>query len=204
MPTLWDQYGIEMPSDYDRNRYLRDHVRGMYESTSRGHGYHDWLAIVPTYTYETQNEPFVYSNLGYARDALAAFDCEVWETDMTLYVPLYRDHDKTKGYSVAAMIGLSLLDRLNDYPVLDEDRYSEIEWEMLERFASEDLDEMRELFPGICDACLTYAHIDASRYHGEFWVDLEGRVFRDALRDVWVSGYTAYNGVERCPDCMGG
>ena len=204
MPTLWDQYGIEMPSDYDRNRYLRDYVREMYESTSKGYKYHDWLAIVPTYTYETQNEPFVYSNLEYARDALAAFDCEVWETDMTLYVPLYRDHDKTKGYSVAAMIGLSLLDRLNRYPLLDEDRYSEIEWEMLERFASDDLDEMRERFPGVCDACLTHAHIEASRYYGEFYVDLDGKVFHDHLRDVWVSGYAAYTDVERCPDCMGG
>ena len=59
MPTLWDQYGIEMPSDYARNRYLRDNVREMCESTSRGHGYHDWLAIVPTYTFAIQDEPFV-------------------------------------------------------------------------------------------------------------------------------------------------
>ena len=204
MPTLWDQYGIEMPSDYDRKRYLRGNVRVICESTHKGYEYHDWLAIVPTYTYEIQNEPIVYSNLEYARDALAAFDCEVWDVDQTLYVPLYRDHDKTKGYSVAAMIGLSLLDRLNDYPLLDEDLYSEIEWEMLERFASEDLGEMRERFPGICDACLTYAHIGASRYHGEFWVDLEGEVFRDALCDVWVSGWANYADVERCPDCMGG
>lgn len=202
MPTLWDQYGIEMPSDYDRKRYLRDNVREMCESTSSGYGYHEWLAIVPTYTFEVWAEPIVYSNLEYARDALAAFDCEVWETGRTLYVPLYRDHDKTKGYSVAAMIGLSLLDRLNGHPLLDEDRYSEIEWEMLERFASDDLDEMRELFPGICDACLTHAHIEASRYYGEFYVDLDGSVFHDHLKDVWSAGYSYPDIVKgRCVEC---
>ena len=204
MPTLWDQYGIEMPDDDHRERYLRDNVREMCENTSRGYEYHDWLAVVPAHAYDVWDEPIVYSNLEAARDALAQFDCEVWETGQTLYVPLYRDHDESKGYSVAAMIGLSLLDRLNDCPLLDEDRHSEIEWEMLERFASDDLDKMRERFPGICDACLTYAHIEASRYYGEFWVDLGGEVLHDHLRDVWTSGYANYNGVERCPDCMGG
>jgi len=121
-----------------------------------------------------------------------------------LYVRLYRDNDSTKGFTPAAMVGLGILDRLDDYPLLDEDAYSEREWALLEQGAADDLDKMRELFPGICDACLKYAHIEASRYYDEFWVDIDGSVFRDHLKDVWSSGYAAYNGVERCPDCMEG
>ena len=194
--------------EIDHNRLMRGRVRELYTSAYYGAPwgdgtYSEWLELVPTYAYEIWNEPLVYSNLGYVRDALAEFGDDVREESQTLYVRLYRDNDRDKGYSVAAMIGLSLLDRLSEYPLLDEGRYSEIEWEMLERFASEDLGEMRERFPGICDACLTYAHIDASRYYGEFWVDLEGKIFRNALRDVWLSGYANYTGVERCPDCMG-
>ena len=195
--------------EIDHKRLMRGRVRELYiggpARCSWGDGtYSDWLELVPTYAYEIWNEPLVYSNLGYVRDALAEFGDDVREESQTLYVRLYRDNDRDKGFTPAAMVGLGILDRLDDYPLLDEDAYSERDYALLEQFASDDLDKMKDRFPGICDACLTYAHIEASRYYGEFWVDLEGKVFRDALRDAWVNGWSHYKGVERCPDCMGG
>ena len=148
------------------------------------------------------DEPFVYSNLDYVRDALAEFRDDVREESQTLHVRLYRDNDRDKGFTPAAMVGLGILDRLDDYPLLDEDAYSAREWEMLEQFAGEDLAEMQELYPGVCDTHLLQAHTEASRYHGEFWVDLGGSVFHDSLADVWQSGYSYPEMVKgRCVEC---
>ena len=195
--------------DIDYARLVRDNKQELYTSSYYGAPweagtYSYWLGVVPTYTYEVWDEPRICSNLDYVRDALAEFSDDVREESLTLYVRLYRDNDESNGFTQAAMKALELLSRLEDYPLLDEDAYSEIEWEMLERFAGEDVPEMREKFPGVCDACLRCAHIEASRYYGEFWVDLDGKVFRDSLADVWPLGYSGpimRDG--RCIECLG-
>lgn len=193
--------------EIDFKRLMRDRVRELYTSAHYGASwesgtYSDWLELVPTYTWQVWDEPLIYSNLDYVRDALAGFGDDVREESQTLYVRLYRGNDSTKGFTDAAMVGLGILDRLEDYPLLDEDAYSEREWEMLEQFASDDLDEMRERFPGVCDSHLLQAHIEASRYYGEFWVDIEGSVFHDSLADVWSAGYSGPEMVKgRCVEC---
>ena len=193
--------------EIDHKRLMRDRVRELYTSAHYGAPweagtYSDWLELVPTYTYEIWNEPLIYSNLDYVRDALSEFGDDVREESQTLYVRLYRDNDRAKGFTDAAMVGLGILDRLDDCPLLDEDAYSEREWEMLEQFASDDLDEMRELFPGVCDAHLLQAHIEASRHYGEFYVDLDGSVFHDYLADVWSAGYSGPEMAKgRCVEC---
>ena len=193
--------------EIDHKRLMRGRVRELYiggpARCSWGDGtYSDWLELVPTYAYEIWNEPLVYSNLGYVRDALAEFGDDVREESQTLYVRLYRDNDRDKGFTPAAMVGLGILDRLDDYPLLDEDAYSARDWGMLEQFASEDLDEMRERHPGVCDAHLLQAHIEASRYYGEYWVDIDGSVFRDYLADVWLAGYSGLEMAKgRCVEC---
>ena len=193
--------------EIDHKRLMRDRVRRLYiwnpETSGWGDGtYSDWLELVPTYTYEIRNEPLIYSNLDYVRDALAEFGDDVREESQTLYVRLYRDNDSTKGFTDAAMVGLGILDRLDDYPLLDEEAYSTRDWGMLKQFASEDLDEMRERHPGVCDAHLLQAHIEASRYYGEYWVDIDGSVFRDHLKDVWRTGYSYPDIVKgRCVEC---
>ena len=187
----------------DYARLVRDNTI-LYTSSYYGEPweagtYSEWLELVPTYAWDTYDEPRIYSNYQAARDELEEWADDTREESQTLYVRLYRDNDESNGFTQAAMKALELLSRLEDYPLLDEDAYSEIEWEMLERFAGEDVPEMREKFPGVCDACLRCAHIEASRYYGEFWVDLDGKVFRDALAESWELGYT--NG--RCTDCAG-
>ena len=193
--------------EIDFKRLMRDRVRELYTSAHYGAPweagtYSDWLELVPAYTYDVRDEPIVYSNLDYVRDALAEFEDDVREESQALYVRLYRDNDSTKGFTDAAMVGLGILDRLDDYPLLDEDAYSERDWEMLEQFASDDLDEMRERFPGVCDAHLLQAHIEASRYYGEYWVDIDGSVFHDYLADVWSAGYSGPEMAKgRCVEC---
>ena len=193
--------------EIDHKRLMLGRVRELYTSAYYGTPweagtYSDWLELVPTYAWEVWDEPLIYSNLDYARDALVEFNDDVREESQTLYVRLYRDNDSTNGFTDAAMVGLGILDRLDDYPLLDEDAYSEREWALLEQFASEDLDEMRERHPGVCDAHLLQAHIEASRYYGEFYVDLDGSVFHDHLKDVWSAGYSYPDIVKgRCVEC---
>ena len=193
--------------EIDHKRLLRDRVRELYTSAYCGAPweagtYSDWLELVPTYAFEIWNEPLTYSNLDYVRDALSEFGGDVREESQTLYVRLYRDNDSTKGFTPAAMVGLGILDRLDDYPLLDEDAYSARDWALLEQGAADDLDEMRERFPGVCDSHLLQAHIEASRHYGEYWVDIDGPVFRDYLADVWLAGYSYPAIVEgRCVEC---
>ena len=193
--------------EIDHKRLMRDRVHELYiwdpETFGWGDGtYSDWLELVPTYAYDVRDEPWIYSNLDYVRDALSEFGGDVREESQTLYVRLYRDNDSTKGFTDAAMVGLGILDRLEDYPLLDEDAYSAREWEMLEQFASDDLDEMRERFPGVCDAHLLQAHIEASRHYGEYWVDIDGSVFHGYPADVWSAGYSGPEMVKgRCVEC---
>lgn len=193
--------------EIDHKRLMLNRVQKLYiwspETFGWGDGtYSDWLELVPTYAYEIWDEPLIYSNLDYVRDALAEFDDDVREEYQTLYVRLYRDNDSTKGFTPAAMVGLGILDRLDDYPLLDEDAYSERDWALLEQGAADDLDEMRERFPGVCDSHLLQAHIEASRYYGEYWVDLQGSVFHDSLADVWRVGYSYPDIVKgRCVEC---
>lgn len=193
--------------EIDHTRLMRDRVQRLYTSTYYGAPweagtYSDWLALVPTYTYEVQDEPIVYSNLDYVRDALEDFAGDVREESQTLYVRLYRDNDRDKGFTPAAMVGLGILDRLEDYLLLDEDGYSTRDWEMLEADAESALDEMRELFPGVCDTHLQQAHVEASRYYGEYWVDLNGSVFHGYLAIVWSAGYSWPAMVKgRCVEC---
>ena len=193
--------------EIDHKRLMLGRVQELYiwnpETSGWGDGtYSDWLELVPTYAYEIPDEPLIYSNLDYVRDALAEFGDDVREESQTLYVRLYRGNNSTKGFTDAAMVGLGILDRLDDYPLLDEDAYSEREWALLERGAGDDLDEMRGRFPGVCDAHLLYAHIEASRYYGEFYVDLDGSVFHDHLKDVWSAGYSSPEMAKgRCVEC---
>ena len=202
---LTDRYSNSR--EIDHKRLMLGRVRELYTSAYYGEPwesgtYSDWLELVPTYAWQVWDEPLIYSNLDYVRDELAEFGDDVREESQTLYVRLYRDNDRDKGFTPAAMAGLGILDRLDDYPSLDEDAYSRREWEMLEQFASDDLDEMRELHPGVCDAHLLQAHIEASRYYGEYWVDIDGSLFRDHLKDVWSAGYSGPEMAKgRCVEC---
>ena len=110
----------------------------------RFHTYRPWddvelLEVTPEWTYGASGaDEIIYtSNNHVAREELSTYsdgmggscaDHIVTSRGM-LAVPLWRDDEKGAegGYHPAAIVGLSLIARMDDYPLLDEDDYSERE-----------------------------------------------------------------------------
>ena len=109
------------------------------------HSYRPWddvelLEITPEWVYgaDPSDELCYTSNNFVAREELSCYsdgmggtcaDHIVVERGM-LSVPLWRDDERGSegGYHPAAIVGLSLIARMDDYPLLDEDDYSEREY----------------------------------------------------------------------------
>ena len=132
-----------------------DMVPWNHEYYVKFHTYRPWgdielLEITPEWVYgaSDRDEIFYASNNCVARVDLSAYsdgmgrscaDHIVVERGM-LCVPLWRDDDAgpSGGYHPAAIVGLSLIARMDDYPLLDEDDYSEREFDAwLEYLADE-------------------------------------------------------------------
>ena len=99
----------------------------------------DLLEVTPEWVYgASATEELIYGSNNYvAREELSAYsdgmggscaDHVSVERGM-LSVPLWRDDERGSegGYHPAAIVGLSLIARMDDYPLLDEDDYSERE-----------------------------------------------------------------------------
>ena len=122
-----------------------DLVPRLHESYLMGRTYWpldgmELLEITPEWVYGASGADEIVhtSNNHVARETLSAYsdgmggscaDHIVVEHGM-LCVPLWRDEDAgpERGYHPAAIVGLSLLARMDDYPLLDEDDYSEREY----------------------------------------------------------------------------
>ena len=121
-----------------------DLVPWNHEYYVKHHTYRPWdgvelLEITPEWVYgaDGAEEVIRTSNNYVARVELAAYSDGMGENCADhisvergmLCVPLWRDDEKGPrgGYHPAAIVGLSLIARMDDYPLLDEDDYSERE-----------------------------------------------------------------------------
>lgn len=121
-----------------------DLVPWQHKAYVRDRTYRPWndielLEVTPEWVYGAYGTEEIIneSNAYVAREELAAYsdgmggscaDHIVTSRGM-MAVPLWRDDDKgpSGGYHPAAIVGLSLLARMDDYPLLDEQDYSERE-----------------------------------------------------------------------------
>lgn len=131
--TFWPITGDMVP------RQHRDYVE---HRTYRPYGGPTYLMITPggwQYGATLDQEVFHASNEYAARETLSAYsdndggncaDHVTIEAGM-LCVPLWADdvRESESGYHPAAIVGMYLLARMEDYPLLDESDYSEREWE---------------------------------------------------------------------------
>ena len=122
-----------------------DLVPWLHESYLVGRTYRPWdgvelLEITPEWVYGAHPaDEIIYDSNNYvAREELSCYsdgmggscaDHIVTSRGM-LSVPLWRDDERGAegGYHPAAIVGLSLIARMDDYPLLDEDDYSEREY----------------------------------------------------------------------------
>ena len=88
------------------------------------------VALWDAYGASVADAILVNSNYAAAMAELEAYGVTEFysERGMTC-VRLYNGADETSGYTPAAIVGLSILSRLEEYPILDESDYSEREWE---------------------------------------------------------------------------
>ena len=110
----------------------------------RHHTYRPWddvelLEITPEWVYGASDiDEILYASNNYAvREVLSRYSdgmggsCaeHITTSRGMLSVPLWRDDESGRagGYHPAAIVGLSLIARMDDYPLLDEDDYSERE-----------------------------------------------------------------------------
>ena len=122
-----------------------DLVPRNHEYYVRRHTHRPWdgvglLEITPEWVYGaypsdeiiyTSNNYAVREELSHYSDGMGGNCAEHISTSRgMLCVPLWRDDDagRAGGYHPAAIVGLSLLARMDDYPLLDEDDYSEREY----------------------------------------------------------------------------
>lgn len=132
-----------------------DLVPRLHDGYVDHHSYRPWedvelLEITPEWTYGAclADEIIYTSNNCVAREELSAYsdglggncaDHIVVERGM-LCVPLWKNDEQgpSGGYHAAAIVGLSLISRMDDYPLLDEDDFSERECEAwIEYFTEE-------------------------------------------------------------------
>ena len=123
-----------------------DMIPARHAEYVRQRAYRPWddvelLEVTPEWVYGASgaDEIFYTSNNYAAREALSCYSdgmggsCadHISTSRGMLAVPLWRDDDAgtSGGYHPAAIVGMSLLARMDDYPLLDEDDYSERECE---------------------------------------------------------------------------
>ena len=128
--TLWTISSDMVP--WQHERYVRDH-------TFRPYGEVELLEITPEWTYGAYGieEIIDESNNHAAREELAAYSdgeggsCadHISTSRGMLAVPLWRDDEigQASGYHPAAIVGMSILARLEEYPLLDESDFCERE-----------------------------------------------------------------------------
>ena len=128
--TLWTLDGDMVP--WNHEYYVKFHT---YRP---GNGV-ELLEITPERVYGASGaDELIHTSNDYAaRETLAAYsdgmggNCadHISTSCGMLSVPLWRDDERGAegGYHPAAIVGLSLLARMDDYPLLDEDDYSERE-----------------------------------------------------------------------------
>lgn len=116
-----------------------DHEYYVNHHTSRPHGEAMQLEITPEWTYGAPPaDEIIYDSNNYAaREELSAYsdgmggNCaeHITTSRGMLAVPLWRDDEtgQDSGYHPAAIVGLSLIARMADYPLLDEVDHSERE-----------------------------------------------------------------------------
>ena len=132
-----------------------DLVPWLHEGFVRQRAYRPWdgvelLEITPEWVYgaDPADEIIYDSNNHVTRETLSAYSdgmggsCadHITTSRGMLSVPLWRDDDAgpSGGYHPAAIVGLSLIARLDDYPILDGDDYFEREYNAwLEYFTDE-------------------------------------------------------------------
>ena len=132
-----------------------DLVPGLHESYLVGHTYRPWegvelLEVTPEWVYGAcpSDELCYTSNNFAAHEALSCYSDGMGGTCADhistsrgmLAVPLWRDDNAgpSGGYHPAAIVGLSLIARMDDYPLLDEDDYSERECEAWEEYITDE------------------------------------------------------------------
>ena len=102
------------------------------DTTYTDSGYVDVLGVALWDTYGASIADELLTNYNYAA-AMAELEAygvtELFSERGMTCVRLYNGADETSGYTPAAIVGLSILSRLEEYPLLDESDYSSREWE---------------------------------------------------------------------------
>ena len=149
-----------------------DLVPRLHESYLMGRTYWpldgmELLEITPEWVYGASgaDEIILTSNYYAAREALSAYSdgmggsCadHIVTSHGMLCVPLWRDEDAgpERGYHPAAIVGLSLIARMDDYPLLDEDDYSEREYNAWMEYIT---DEFRWVDDGVRESSAIDSH----------------------------------------------
>ena len=140
---LWNISGDMVPGNHS------EHVK--YRA-SRPYGDIELLEITPEWVYGASGaDEIIYTSNNYAaREALSCYSdgmggsCadHITTSRGMLSVPLWRDDERGAegGYHPAAIVGLSLIARMEDYILLDEDDHSEREFEAWQEYL---MDEFR-------------------------------------------------------------
>ena len=132
-----------------------DLVPWIHDYYVRHHTYRPWddvklLEITPEWVYGASGaEEIIYASNNYAaREELSRYsDGMGWNcadhitvSRGMLAVPLWKDDDagRVGGYHPAAIVGLSLIARMEDYPLLDEDDYSEREFSAWDEYLTDE------------------------------------------------------------------
>lgn len=102
------------------------------DTTCTDNGYVDVLGVAlwDIYGSSIADELLINSNHAAAMAELEAYGVtELFSERGMRCVRLYNGADETSGYTPAAIVGLSILSRLEEYPLLDESDYSSREWD---------------------------------------------------------------------------
>ena len=159
----------------------------------RNHGYYvrqrayrpwndvELLEVTPEWVYgASPADEIIYDSNNYAvREELASYSdgmggsCadHISTSRGMLVVPLWRDDEAgpKSGYHPAAIVGLSLLARMDDYPLLDKDDYSEREYDAWEEYIA---DEFNWIDEGDRDDSAIDSHL--TRFLAYAWEHLAG------------------------------
>ena len=163
-----------------------DLVPWIHDYYVRHHTYRPWegvplLEITPEWVYGASGaDELIYTSNNFAaRVELSAYSDGMGGTCADhvsvergmLSVPLWRDDNAgpAGGYHPAAIVGLSLIARMDDYPLLDEDDYSERETDAW-------YDYLEDAFRWVDDGERENKEIEAhlARFIGYAWEHLTG------------------------------